>query len=73
MNDFLENFVIQSLNWMEANLRVQGDPLRNERANFGVQHMCIKTSRISCCILSCYVDELIMLNIVEELRSGDFV
>ena len=22
---------------MEANLRVQGDPLRNERANFGVQ------------------------------------
>ena len=41
--------------------------------SIGTTCMCIKISRISCCILSCCMDELIVLNVVKELQSGDFV
>ena len=39
VDDFLEKLQFKAWNWMEANLRIQGDSLRNERANFGVQQL----------------------------------
>ena len=44
-----------------------------EFCSAGTTCMRIKTSHISCYILSCCVDELIMLNVVKKPRSGDFV
>ena len=36
---FLEKLQFKAWNWMEENLRIQGDFLRNERENFGVQQL----------------------------------
>ena len=38
-DDFLEKLQFKAWNWTEANLRVQDDPLRHERENFGVQQL----------------------------------